>query len=285
MFGKSKRILSLILALACLLSLGGGMAEARKDPYTPVRLYMDGFLIGRGYACGEQIYLSIPDVCRYLSLDAVVHYDPASSMIDVNAPGLEMMVERAMKYISVNGRYLFNPAGILYVNGVVYLPMEVLARIFNLTLYLSDEKYRVDLDVSEAEILSGGPTYYQDVYGEENVFWLSKIISSEAKGQAIAGMIGVGNVVLNRVASDKFPDTVFDVVFDTNNGIQFQPVYDKSIYLEPTEYAVVAACLCLEGYNTVDDAIFFVAPLLADDSWFRAHRPYVTTIGNHAFYR
>ena len=280
----SKRILSLLLALACLLALGI-RAEARKDPYTPVRLYIDGFLRGRGYACGEQIYLSIPDVCRYLSLDAAIHYDPASSLIDVNAPGLEMMIERAMDYVSVNGRYLFNPAGILYVGDEVYLPMEVLARIFNLTIYLPDEKNRVDLDVSEAEILSGGETYYEDVYGKDDVLWLSKIIYSEAKGQSIAGMIGVGNVVLNRVASEKFPNTVFDVVFDTKNGIQFEPVYNKTIYQEPSESAVIAACLCLEGYNTVEDAIFFVAPKMTDDTWFREHRPYVTTIGNHAFYR
>lgn len=282
---RRKGLIALLLAALCLLSLGGGLAEAGKSPYTPVRLYMDGYLTGRAYSNNGQIYLSAQDVCAYLGLDAEIICETPQGKVTMMAPGLELTIEREQRYVAVNGRYLYNPMDILYVNNKVYVPMDVLAAVFNLIIYLPGEENRVDLDVSQAQILTGGPNYYDEVYGEDNVFWLSKIISAEAYNQSMAGKIAVGNVVLNRVAHPKFPDTIFDVIFDTNNGIQFEPVLNKSIYLEPSVPSRIAACLCLEGYNTAGDSIFFVAPSLADDTWFREHRTYVVTIGTHVFYK
>lgn len=53
-------------------------------------------------------------------------------------------------------------------------------------------------------------------------------------------MLGVGDVVMNRVASGAFPGTVYEVIFDRRYGVQFSPVETGSIYLEPTEECVVA---------------------------------------------
>ena len=90
---------------------------------------------------------------------------------------------------------------------------------------------------------------------------------------------------MNRVASDRYPDNVFDVVFDTNNGIQFHPVINKTIYRDASENSIIAACLCLEGYNTVEDSLFFVAPALAELDWVQKTRTFVVRIGSHEFYK
>ena len=97
-------------------------------------------------------------------------------------------------------------------------------------------------------------------------------------------MLGVGDVVMNRVASAAFPNTVKEVIFDSRYGVQFSPVETGSIYSEPSEECVIAAKICLEGYDIVGGALYFVNPDIGVSGWFRQTRTYVTSIGDHDFY-
>ena len=98
------------------------------------------------------------------------------------------------------------------------------------------------------------------------------------------GRIGVGAVVLNRVESDKYPNTIYEVIFDNHIVYQFEPVLRGTVYAEPDVLSVIAAYLALEGFNTVGESMYFVNPDLADDTWFRTSLTLVATIGDHDFY-
>jgi N-acetylmuramoyl-L-alanine amidase len=124
----------------------------------------------------------------------------------------------------------------------------------------------------------------ETTYSQEDLYWLSRIISAESQGESWEGKIAVGNVVLNRVASADFPNTIYDVIFDDRWGGQFAPVRNGTIYDEPTEESVQAAIACLAGANTVGDSLYFLAPDLTSDHWTMDNRTYVTTIGAHWFY-
>ena len=115
-----------------------------------------------------------------------------------------------------------------------------------------------------------------------NLSWLSRIIYAESGNQPLAGKIAVGNVVLNRVNSPAFPNSVYAVVFQQS---QFTPVMNGTIYSTPNAESVIAAKLCLEGANTAGNSLYFLAPALAGNLWTMEERTYVTTIGTHWFYR
>ena len=100
----------------------------------------------------------------------------------------------------------------------------------------------------------------------------------------IVPFIAVGNVVLNRVASGQFPNTVKEVVFDRKYGVQFEPVSNGTIYDRPTDSAMLAAKLCLEGAAPVGDSLYFYAPALSAGTWISTSRAYYGTIGCHKFY-
>ena len=121
-------------------------------------------------------------------------------------------------------------------------------------------------------------------YDYEDLYWLSRIISAEAKGESFTGQIGVGTVVLNRVRSKEFPNTIKGVVFDRKYGTQFTPVANGSIYDKPTESAVVAAKMCLDGYTLSNSVLYFVNPRIATSSWIQNNRTYAFRVGNHDFY-
>ncbi len=280
-----KRLLSLLLAAILLLSVGG-TAYAKITEHPSVRIYVDGLLTGRAYRYGKEIYLSIGDVCAYLGLDAVEVFDRATREISITAEGLSLEAELEREYIEVNGRYLLNSRGILASEGRVFFPVGMIEKIFNLRAEVSYGMDRLDLNLREAEILQGGEHYYEDTYGSENLLWLSRVICAEAGSQPFPGLVGVGNVVLNRVASDQFPNTIYEVIFDTEGGVvQFSPVWDGTIYKDANERSVIAACIALEGYSTVEDALFFLSPSIADDSWLKEYYTFVVSIGYHDFYK
>jgi N-acetylmuramoyl-L-alanine amidase len=123
----------------------------------------------------------------------------------------------------------------------------------------------------------------EDVVVEDDLYWLSRIISAEAKGESIEGQIAVGNVILNRMKSNEFPDTLKGVIFQKN---QFSPVSNGSIYNEPTEETLKLAQRVLDGERVVPaDVLFFYNPaIVSSDSWVWS-REIVDSIGNHNFAR
>ena len=120
-----------------------------------------------------------------------------------------------------------------------------------------------------------------DVYNQNDLYWLSRVIFAESGTQPIEGMIGVGNVVLNRVESIRFPNSVYDVIFQKN---QFSVVDCGMIYREPDERSIMAAKLCLEGADSVGESLYFINPALCNGSWFRNNLTFTQRIGDHDFF-
>ncbi len=120
---------------------------------------------------------------------------------------------------------------------------------------------------------------------EEDLYWLSRVISAESGGEVLRGQIAVGNVVMNRVRSREFPDTVKEVVFDARDAVQFEPVSNGTIYDAPTARSVEAAKAVLNGAESVvGESLYFYAPALSQGVWINENRTYYTTIGCHRFY-
>jgi N-acetylmuramoyl-L-alanine amidase len=114
---------------------------------------------------------------------------------------------------------------------------------------------------------------------EEDLDWLARIISSEARGESLEGQVAVGAVVLNRVASPQYPNTVRGVIFQPG---QFEPVMNGEIYLPPTAEAVRAAHLAASGWDPTAGALFFFNPGKSSHP-FMLRRPLAAVIGAHWF--
>lgn len=128
------------------------------------------------------------------------------------------------------------------------------------------------------------------VLADEDLDILMRIVESEAGNQDVEGRLLVANVVLNRVASEKFPDTVKEVVFQKEKGVnQFSPVSNGTIWKvkisEETDEAVGRA---LDGEDISDGALYFVARKHADGEkvkWFDRNLTYLFEHGGHEFFK
>ena len=222
---------------------------------------------------GGSTYVPLVDFAAAIG-DPSVSWD--GTRATVTAGGVTIVAAPGECYFSAGERCLYVPQGVKLVEGRTMVPVTSLASVYGLGVAWEGETATVRLTSGEGEIFSG--------YDADDLYWLSRIISAESRGEPLQGQIAVGNVVLNRVASPQFPDSIQGVVFDTTYGLQFEPVGNGTIYQEPTQSAVVAAKLALEGANVVGGCLYFYNPSLSQSTWFDANRVYYTTIGGHAFY-
>ena len=124
---------------------------------------------------------------------------------------------------------------------------------------------------------------------EEDYDALLRLVEAEASGEDIKGKMLVANVVLNRVESSSFPDTVKEVIYQRHNGrAQFSPVatgkIDRVAVSEETVEAVERA-LC--GEDESCGALYFVAPAYADAAnhrWFQKNLTWLFSYNGHEFY-
>lgn len=115
---------------------------------------------------------------------------------------------------------------------------------------------------------------------DNKTYLLAQLISAEAKGEPYNGKIAVGNVVLNRVNHDQFPDTIKEVIFQKG---QFSPVSNGAIYNEPDSESLQAAKEVMNGKKVVGDkALYFYNPDTSTSSWIFT-RTTLKDIGNHRF--
>ncbi len=265
-----KRVTSALVALVLALSL---TATAHA-----FRMTVDGRDIWQhamARMVGDTTYVSLRMVTEILAPDAQVSWTGSAARVE--ADGLTLVAVPGQKYLTVNDRAIYVPDGVRLEDGRVLVPIRVLAAA------LGGE---VDWSRSEGVTLtvgSGRPG--KAPYTADELYWLSRIISAESQGEPLEGKLAVGTVVLNRVASQQFPNTLYGVIFDTKWGVQFTPIANGTIYHQPTQESILAAKLCLEGARVAGDSLYFLAPNLANNHWVMENREYVTTIGNHWFYR
>ena len=206
-------------------------------------------------------------------------YDSSTKTSTMRAPGLEIVAGNGCYVTYANGRPLFNTTpNVIMSDGRMYIPASVFAKAVGMKVDTSDS--RISLSGSYSPLVSA-----DKFYREDEVFWLARIIHAESRGEALLGQIAVGNVVLNRVKSAYYPNTIYGVIFDRKYGVQFSPVLDGTIYNTPGYNATLAAKICLEGYDVSEGAFFFLNTALATSSWIPRNREYAFTIGNHDFYK
>ena len=202
--------------------------------------------------------------------------DDEGNTANVVQETLSMTVSVGVPYIVANSRYLYVKDKVVILNDRVAVPVRTLAKVFNLTVGYDSETKSVLLSHSgkSGAYLQPGDSYYDN----DALYWLSRIIYAESGNQILDGKIAVGNVVMNRVNSPLFPNNIYDVLTQKN---QFSPAGTLS-KRTPNSESILAAKLVMDGAQVLPTALFFAQAGLP--CYASRNRPYITTIGAHAFY-
>jgi len=270
-----KKLICAVLAAAVLSAPSAMGAEGTNS----AQVFVDGEridLAGRSYGMGNDVFVPMREICDALGAESVSWYAPTETAL-VTAPGLRLEAQLGRRYIEANGRCIYTDrAAHLDISTTMVSARAICFAFGASAVYAPDER--------TLHITSGTqPIASVDArYDAEDVEWLSRIIHGEAEGECLEGKIAVGNVVLNRVESKKFPNTVRGVIFDRKYGVQFAAAWNGRIDRTPSEESVAAAKMALEGTDMVGDCLYFSS--YSPDSWMTRCCTLVTQIENHCFY-
>ena len=116
-------------------------------------------------------------------------------------------------------------------------------------------------------------------YSNSDLYLLAKVVYAEARGEPYEGKVAVAAVVLNRVRSANFPNTISGVVYQP---YAFTAVSDGQINLTPDSEAMRAAQDAMNGWDPSYGCLYYYNPKVATSAWIYS-RKVVTVIGNHRF--
>lgn len=158
--------------------------------------------------------------------------------------------------------------------------VKVNPQVENVNMIYIGQRINVDGKNSAAKQVKTSTTAVANVSANsQDIDLLARLVRAEAQGESYAGKVAVAKVVLNRVASNKFPDTISTVIYQRG---QFSPVSNGMINKQADSESTRAAQEALEMGGNPDSALFFYNPRTANTSWIGG-RPIIEVIGNHVF--
>ena len=245
--------------------------------YNRLPLYFNGAQSSvRSIVINSTLYIPLRQAAS--AIGGSYSYDSSAKTARVKASGFNLTAGSGCYTVYANDRALFSLDPVVIMSdGAMYIPIDIFAKATGMRV--SRQSTSVSLTGSFRPIKSASLFYRED-----EVFWLGRIIEAESRGEPLLGKIAVGNVVLNRVRSTLYPNTIYGVIFDRKYGVQFSPVIDGSIYNTPSYNSILAAKIVLDGFDVSEGALFFLRPEMSSSSWIPNNRRYLFSIGKHDFY-
>ena len=116
---------------------------------------------------------------------------------------------------------------------------------------------------------------------DNDLYLLARLVYGEARGEPYKGQVAVAAVVLNRVKSSSFPNSVSGVIYQSG---AFDVVKDGQINLSPNETAIKAARDAMNGWDPTGGCLFYYNPATSTNKWMLS-KPVLLSIGNHSFFK
>lgn len=180
--------------------------------------------------------------------------------------------------MQVKNKYVF------FLLSIVFLLLLLYLSINNINVFSSVNKFKIisvasDLDEKKEEKQSSTSTNTPS--GDDMVKLLARLINGEARGEPYEGQVAVGAVIMNRVKSAKFPNTIAGVIYQKG---QFSCVTDGQFNAAIEENSTVykAAQDAMNGSDPTNGALYFYNPSKTKSKWLFS-LPVVATIGEHKF--
>lgn len=238
------------------------------------------------YICADVIIKNgtalapVRSVAAALNAEAVVWY-PEHKTAELKIQDKNIFIDTNNDIIYIQAvPYAYNTgAGLL--NNITYVPVRLICELLGAEVKWDSHRKNVEIYISE---YTAPKNSINTAYTGDELLWLARIIQAESGGEPLKGKIAVGNVIINRIKSNLFPNTVYDVIFDKTHGIQFEPTINGAIYNNPDSESFKAAKHAFSGTDIVGECLYFFNPRTAQSNWISKNRQLYTSIANHDFY-
>ena len=214
------------------------------------------------YIQGETNHLLINDrvyiVARTLTdaLGYEIEWFEESSQVKISSPEKDVLLTIDQTEAFINQESYRMEVAPFILDGRTYIPLRMVSEVLSCEVRWDQSTYTVHLQKENHQVHES--QIYNRPYTDEDLLWLSRIVEVESDFNSIPMKIGIANVVLNRVNDPRFPNTVYDVIFDAEYAVQFPPAHKASfLSVEPSYLSILSSKKALEGVNNVGESLYF----------------------------
>ncbi len=236
----------------------------------------------------NHVYVPLREVCDNLGI--TIDWSNSAQCATLCYKGKQTKITTTGEYTWVNG---VKKERSHIIKGNFYLSARLIAEIFDFSVQWNEAFKLIRFDTQSpkssgarrmsderiVQILSAGLPYTN-----EDIYWMSRIVHAEACGESYESKLAVANVILNREKNGHYPDTIKDVIFDSNYGVQFTPTANGAIYNTPSTESIAASLDAFGGVNNAKNILFFLNPRKSNSFWITKNRAFGFSLGNHDFY-
>ncbi len=267
--------------LFCIAACLGLSIHANAE--TPIDITVNGTYIQVDSAPvieNGRTLVPVRSVSNALVFDDVT-WDGTAKKVTVSGNGTEITLKIGEKTAIVNGKKQQMDTAAKIINDRTYVPIRFVSEAMGADVDWNHKLYTVEIVKKDISV----PAHAVNTdYTRDDLDWLAKIVHAEAQGESLEGKVAVANVILNRIESKEFPNSVYEVVFDRKYGVQFTPVVNGAIYNNPAQESYKAAKQALYGKDAAGKSLYFCNPRTSSSSWIIRNRPFYKSIGNHDFF-
>lgn len=137
------------------------------------------------------------------------------------------------------------------------------------------------LGMSAGGTSGGGSSGGDGGSNKNDLYLLARLVYGEARGEPYKGQVAVAAVVLNRIKSSSFPNSMSGVIYQSG---AFSVVADGQINLSPNETAIKAARDAMNGWDPTGGCLYYYNPAKTTNKWMLS-KPILLNIGKHAFFK
>ncbi|HHY38297.1 MAG TPA: hypothetical protein GX507_05155 [Clostridia bacterium] len=271
-----------------------GEAESYVDPaktIPPPDMTVNGtrWAPKGAFVTGQVLMTPFEETCKVLG--ARGFFDDFTQVMRVHRPGTMLQLAVRSTSMTVNGERKDLPLAPVRIDGTVFVPVRALAEGLGCRVTWDEANKCVTIKLPEASGPSGpGEVSRGDGIDRDNNGWviscseeeynlLASVIDAEAADEPFEGQVAVGAVIVNRVKSPHFPNTIREVIFQPG---QFKVIENGRYKQALTGRGKEAALAALRGEDPSRGALYFFNPRVAK-SPFLFKRPVTVEIGSHRF--
>lgn len=190
------------------------------------------------------------------ALNEEIFWDELTRTVTIKTKTNEIKLIVDSNIVLVNSEEINIDAIPFIRNGRTYIPLKIVSDYLGCDINFIQETYTVNL--YKNDIIVDEKNIYIPNYNDEDLELLSKIVQVESSDSSMEMKLAIANVVLNRVKSDRFPNTIADVIYQIDVYVQFPPAHKESFKtVKPSLYSIIAAKNTLEGLNNIEECLFF----------------------------
>lgn len=269
-----------ILSLSCLGASSGNLTVGEYE--VPIDITVNGEYIYKDakgvFGPDDEIYVPLEKFCEALGFN--ISYNRFTRISTLAKDG-RLIRFSADKPVFVLAAFSRNYE-LALIDGTQYVKATLISELLEASAEWDSLMCELDLTLPGYDLPD---EYTETEYNAEDIYWLSRIVTCESGSVSVDAKIMVANVIINRRASNQFPNTIKEVIFDKKFGIQFPPAHNGFIHkVKPTTNTILACKAALGGVMLVPGCKYF-SYTVDNFSWVYQNCELYKVIGNQAFYK